>query len=367
MGMRFRKSVNLGGGFRINFSKSGIGYSFGGKGVRYTKTAHGTSRTTLSIPGTGISWVKESGKAKRPSNAVTNTSDSSYLFSIENEENVYSADFEAFLSAIKHFIKINKLLKWLPIVSAIVFFCDTVLLAIDSNPVAIAISALSMLSFVGFLVWKAVYRIAGPVKATYDMTSPEGKYRTEHLQRAIECIKSCDAVWQVNSIYINSTTRRHGGASRSVQLTKLKIKKKKPYFLRTNAKIYFVKLQKEKLYILPDVILVESKKGLGAAALKDLDISVADTQFITSTVPKDATILSYTWKYVNNNGSPDKRFKYNVQLPVCQFGLVDLSTFGGFHTRLYLSSIQQTKQFSDIATEMIQHSDALQQEQKQES
>lgn len=33
MGLRFRKSINLGCGFRINFSKSGIGYSFGGKGL----------------------------------------------------------------------------------------------------------------------------------------------------------------------------------------------------------------------------------------------------------------------------------------------------------------------------------------------
>jgi hypothetical protein len=27
MGLRYRKSVNLGGGFRVNFSKSGVGYS----------------------------------------------------------------------------------------------------------------------------------------------------------------------------------------------------------------------------------------------------------------------------------------------------------------------------------------------------
>ena len=36
MGFRFRKSINLGGGVRINFSKSGIGYSFGVLGLRYT-------------------------------------------------------------------------------------------------------------------------------------------------------------------------------------------------------------------------------------------------------------------------------------------------------------------------------------------
>ena len=46
MGFRFRKSINLGGGFRINLSKSGVGYSFDGKGYRYTKKAGGGSRTT---------------------------------------------------------------------------------------------------------------------------------------------------------------------------------------------------------------------------------------------------------------------------------------------------------------------------------
>ena len=60
MGFRFRKSINLGGGFRVNLSKSGVGYSWGTKGVRFTKTAKGKRRTTLSIPGTGISYVTES-------------------------------------------------------------------------------------------------------------------------------------------------------------------------------------------------------------------------------------------------------------------------------------------------------------------
>ena len=37
MGLRYRKSINLGGGFRVNFSKSGVGYSWGTKGYRVTK------------------------------------------------------------------------------------------------------------------------------------------------------------------------------------------------------------------------------------------------------------------------------------------------------------------------------------------
>ena len=62
MGFRYRKSVNF-GPFRLNFSKSGIGYSIGGKHARYTKKANGGTRTTMTFAGTGISYVKDySGK-----------------------------------------------------------------------------------------------------------------------------------------------------------------------------------------------------------------------------------------------------------------------------------------------------------------
>jgi len=60
MGFRFRKSFNLGKGLKINLSKHGIGYSVGTKGIRVTKTAKGTTRKTLTLPGTGLSYVTES-------------------------------------------------------------------------------------------------------------------------------------------------------------------------------------------------------------------------------------------------------------------------------------------------------------------
>lgn len=60
MGLKFRKSINLGKHFRINISKNGIGYSYGVKGMRHTVSANGKHRTTYSIPGTGISYTQTS-------------------------------------------------------------------------------------------------------------------------------------------------------------------------------------------------------------------------------------------------------------------------------------------------------------------
>lgn len=57
MGWRYRKSAKA-GPFRLNFSKSGIGYSVGSKHYRVTKTAKGTVRETVTLPD-GLSHVTE--------------------------------------------------------------------------------------------------------------------------------------------------------------------------------------------------------------------------------------------------------------------------------------------------------------------
>ena len=59
MGFQFRKSINLGKGFRANLSKSGVGFSWGTKGFRVTRTAKGKNKATFSLPGTGISYVQD--------------------------------------------------------------------------------------------------------------------------------------------------------------------------------------------------------------------------------------------------------------------------------------------------------------------
>lgn len=65
MGLRFRKSIKIGKNLRINFSTKGIGYSVGGKGFRYTRSANGKHYNTYSLPGTGLSYRQSlDGKSK---------------------------------------------------------------------------------------------------------------------------------------------------------------------------------------------------------------------------------------------------------------------------------------------------------------
>ena len=70
MGVRYRKSISMGKGMRLNITKTGLGMSVGTKGLRYSVHSSGRTTATAGIPGTGLSYTasrstRSSAAAKR--------------------------------------------------------------------------------------------------------------------------------------------------------------------------------------------------------------------------------------------------------------------------------------------------------------
>jgi hypothetical protein len=61
MGFYYRKSIGL-GPFRVNLSKTGVGYSVGGPGFRTGVSPRGRRYTTFSVPGTGLGYRTSKGQ-----------------------------------------------------------------------------------------------------------------------------------------------------------------------------------------------------------------------------------------------------------------------------------------------------------------
>ena len=57
MGFRFRKSIKLLPGIKLNFSKSGVSTTLGKAGASINISGRGT-RGTVGIPGTGVSYTE---------------------------------------------------------------------------------------------------------------------------------------------------------------------------------------------------------------------------------------------------------------------------------------------------------------------
>lgn len=91
MGLRFKKSVKLGKGVKLNLNKKSAGISFGGKGHRTTINSKGRVTGTVGIPGTGLSYSttigKKSSKGRKKSTTSKNRQqyeDSSWLDAAED-------------------------------------------------------------------------------------------------------------------------------------------------------------------------------------------------------------------------------------------------------------------------------------------
>lgn len=89
MGLRFRKSIKLGGGVKLNINKKSVGISAGVKGARVTVNSKGRRTTTVGIPGTGISYVSTKSKTKKSNSFIDKYEDTILISRLEHtEENV---------------------------------------------------------------------------------------------------------------------------------------------------------------------------------------------------------------------------------------------------------------------------------------
>jgi len=76
MSIRFRKSMKLLPGLRLNFSKETVGLSFGVPGARYTMNSKGRRTFSTGIPGTGLYNVDTLSSGTRRSSAATQSQES---------------------------------------------------------------------------------------------------------------------------------------------------------------------------------------------------------------------------------------------------------------------------------------------------
>lgn len=323
MGWRYRKSINLGLGFRINLSKSGIGYSWGIPGYRITKMSNGGNRTTYSIPGTGISYVEQNGKN-------TKRSDGLYTGEEESFENIPIEEIrknDPILKKINRIASLNRLANILLFSVLFVTF----------------IPAFSLTFILGAII-KIIIATSKQIGIYYEFDN-ESREMYNSLKEVLIQLSNSDRVWQVESSTQVYNKRYNAGAGRNLKRNRAFVTTKLPYYLKTNINIYGIKLKNQKMFFTPDrVIIFRSLRKAFGCTYNDMFLGVDTTLFIESEyVCKDANVVEYTWHYANNDGSRDLRFSNNKRYPVCRYGELTLKSPHGINTILHFSDEELTK------------------------
>ena len=329
MGLRYRKSINLGGGFRINISKSGIGYSWGVKGYRITKTAKGTVRRTVSIPGTGISYSEES-RAPKPGPTTNNVHaiDSNHYTAQEivnsDATQMVSSGVEEILSAAKRTISADK--------NATIGIVVFLLLTFPFPPFLLAALLCTAI--------KIYARTAGLIKLDYEIDSDQTQVVAQRMEPMVRLSES-EKIWRIMQSSKVIDTKYSGGAGHTVKRVDCQASRTSPFPFKSDTSVVAFRTSKEVLLFLPDKLFILQGRKIGALNYSDISTSARTTRFIEDKgVPKYSQVVGQTWQYVIKSGGPDKRFKNNRQLPICLYGELELHSGSGLNTVIMFSNAQ---------------------------
>jgi len=142
-------------------------------------------------------------------------------------------------------------------------------------------------------------------------------------------------IWQYLNTQRTGDFKRNGGAGNLIKRTSLPGISSNQLPLRyliTNVTIPYLKLTNLEVYFLPERLLVKRNGTFAAVFYKNLRISGLTTRFIEDeSVAGDATIVGSTWRYVNKNGGPDRRFNNNRQIPICAYSEYTLTSDTGIY------------------------------------
>ena len=65
--------------------------------------------------------------------------------------------------------------------------------------------------------------------------------------------------------------------------------------------------------------------------------------------PEDTIVSGHTWKFVNKNGSPDRRYNNNFSVPICKYGFAEMRVDGLFTLRFMCSNCSKLNGLTQIS------------------
>ncbi len=329
MGFYLRKSQRV-GPFRINLSKSGIGISTGVKGLRISQGPRGAMvhmgrhgmyyRKSLGRP---TATGKPAGTARGTSGdlhrSLSRSQPEQGLAEIDSAsaETIVDTNSQALVDLIRDTRGKPRLI-WLtplPLLAGLIF------------PTAL----------VGLMPFTALFALVAALLDKRRRTttiaysiSDEMESVLQEFYDAFDTVFSSKAVWNVAAETDGPNLHKAGRATHSLQLEPVRVNWGQPKGINTNVRVPSLPVGRQVLHFLPDMVLVDEKTHVGAVSYKHLKIEESITeQAEYGGVPSDAEVVRITWKHANKDGSPDRRFKSNREIPVVKYLQIRLTSDTG--------------------------------------
>lgn len=167
------------------------------------------------------------------------------------------------------------------------------------------------------------------------------KYAFEKLQTSQYC-------WDVTASVQVDRVKERSYAGTSILRKPVSVKQSSLGFVSSeHSAFHFVNANGADLYLFPAFLIAfGSATDFALVEYRDLSIKLSNVRFVEEdSIPKDTAIIDKTWKYVNKNGSQDRRFSNNYEIPIVLYGEIHFTSSQGLNEAYQFSNAESTREF----------------------
>ncbi len=333
MGFYLRKAFGF-GPFRLNLSRSGLGVSFGVKGARIGVGPRGSY---IHAGRGGIYYRQSLSRGAPRPRASPPAPTSEGLSEVESVAASELADSSAD-ALLKELNRVQSRVQVLPIVVALVVLGLLVLMAtFGSNEsvhpfVRVCVVVLACFGGIAGLLYARHIDVTNGTAVMYFDLADGADQRFSGFLQKFATFSQCAKVWHIKAQGATKDWKRSAGANTLVDRQEIAASLSAPPRVQTNIDVPVLPAGRQTLYFFPDRLLVYEKAGVGAVRYSDLLSAIGTVAFREeNAVPSDARGVGTTWRYVNKNGGPDRRFSNNREIPIVEYGQIQLSSRSGLN------------------------------------
>lgn len=170
------------------------------------------------------------------------------------------------------------------------------------------------------------------------------------MVRAFDILRSSAKKWDITADKATDKFAERTLATRSVNRIPVTFDFSSTELIQfTGRAMRFENINGDDILLYPGVAVIPRADGAFALIdLRELQISAEHRGFHEEDgVPNDATIAGYTWAKTNKNGSPDRRFKDNYQIPICIYGNITFQSQTGVTEEYMVSNADAAQAFAE--------------------
>ena len=180
---------------------------------------------------------------------------------------------------------------------------------------------------------------------TVDREQAEPYYR---MRDTFSTLSECQRVWNVLAEKAIDRIAERSSANTAITRTAVRFSLNTCDLMQWEQKVpHLPNRTGGDMYIYPGFILYRaSKQAFALIDSRDVTLRFVSTQFTeTDPVPPDSHIVGRTWAKCNKDGSPDRRFRDNYQIPVAHYGTLLFMSSDGLDVRYICSNARSAEEF----------------------